>query len=136
MAESYETVLKTLNANNLITLLDNSRPYDPPVKPSWWKEDHVCSYHRSKGHSTKNCFKLKDVIQDLIDKCKVIIDGLTKNADHKAFKQPLPEYDSGGTSKANKKNHAANISYAYADNVIGMLEPVEYLCMKSPTGNN
>ena len=89
MAKSYEIVLKTLIANNLITLLNNSQPYDPPVKPSWWREDHVCSHHKSKGHSTENCFKLKDVIQDLIDECKVSTDGLTKNADHKAFKQPF-----------------------------------------------
>ena len=90
MAESYEIVLNSLIANNLITLLDNSWPYDPLVKPSWWREDHVCNYHRSKGHSIENCFKLKDVIQDLIDEHKVSTDGLTKNADHKAFKQPLP----------------------------------------------
>ena len=106
--------------------------------PLWWREDHVCSYHRSKGHNTENYFKLKDVIQDLIEEGKVFTDGLTKNVDHKAFKQPLPKYDKGETSKANKKNHNAKISYAYADidNVIGMLEPIEYLCMESPSDKN
>ena len=78
------------------------------------------------------------MIQDLIDDYKVSMDGLTKNVDHKAFKQPLPEYDQSETSKANKKNCVANISYAYADanNVIGMLEPIEYLCMTSLSDNN
>ena len=117
---------------------DNSRPYDPPVRPPWWREDHTCSYHQSKGHNTKNCFKLKDIIQDLIEAGKVVTDGLVKNADHKAFKQPLAEYKKGESSKAAKKNHDAKISYAYADtdNVIGMLEPIEYVCIASPNNDN
>ena len=56
----------------------------------------------------------------------------------KLLSNPLPKYDKGETSKENKKNHDAKISYAYADtdNVIAMLEPVEYLCMASPSNNN
>ena len=86
MVEPYEVVLKTLITNKLVTLPDNSRPYDPPIRSPWWREDHTCSYHRSKGHNTENCFKLKDVIQDLIEAGKVVTYGLVKNADHKAFK--------------------------------------------------
>ncbi len=139
MVEPYEVVLKTLIANKLVTLPDNSRPYDPPVRPPWWREDHTCSYHRSKGHNTENCFKLKDVIQDLIEAGKVVIDGLVKNTDHKAFQKPLPKYEKGETSRvAAKKNHDAKISYAYADtdNVISMLEPIEYVCMTSSNNEN
>lgn len=33
LGESYESALKTLLANELITLPDNSKPYDPKVKP-------------------------------------------------------------------------------------------------------
>ena len=139
MVKPYEVVLKTLIANKLVTLPDNSCPYDPPIRPPWWREDHTCSYHRSKGHNTKNCFKLKDVIQDHIEAGKVVTDGLVKNADHKAFKQPLPKYERGESSKAaTKKNHDAKISYAYTDtdNVIGMLEPVEYICMARSNNDN
>ena len=69
---------------------------------------------------------------------KVCIDGLINNSDHKAFKQPLPEYKKGETSKAAKKNHDAKIIYAYTDidNVIGMLDPIESLCMTSPNDDN
>ena len=134
MVEPYEVLLKTLIANKLVTLLDNSCPYDPSIIPPWWREDHTCSYQRSKGHNTENRFKIKDVIQDLIEAGKVVIDGLVKNANHKAFKQPLPKYEKGETSKAAKKNHDAKISYSYAnkDKIIDMLEPVEYVCMASP----
>ena len=79
------------------------------------------------------------MVQDLIEAGKVVTDGLVKNSDHKAFKQPLPEYEKGESSKAAaKKNHDAKISYAYAntDNVIGMLEPVEYICMASSNNDN
>lgn len=33
LREPYELELKTLLANNLLTLSDNSKPYDPEVKP-------------------------------------------------------------------------------------------------------
>ena len=138
MVEPYEVVLKKLIENKIVTLPNNSCPYDPLIRPPWWREDHICRYHRSKGHNTKKCFKLKDVIQDLIEASKVVIDGLIKNVDHKDFKQPLLEYEKGETSKAPKKNHYTKISYAYAntDNVIGMLEPIEYLCMASSNDEN
>ena len=139
MVEPYEVVLKNLIVNKLVTLPNNSHPYDPPIRPPWWKEDHTCSYHRSKGHNTENFFKLKDIIQDLIKAGKVVTDGLVKNADHRAFKQPLLEYEKGESSKAvAKKNHDAKTSYAYAniDKVIGILEPIEYICMASSNNDN
>ena len=39
---------------------------------------------------------------------------------------------------ATKNNHDTKISYAYTDtnNVIGMLDPVEYICMASPNNDN
>lgn len=138
MVEPYEVVLKTLIANKLVTFPDNSCPYDPPIRPPWWREDHTCSYHQNKGHNTENCFKLKDVIQDLIEAGKVVTDGLVKIFDHKAFKKPLPEYEKVESSKATKNNHDAKISYAYADtdNVISILEPIEYICMASLNNDN
>ena len=127
-------ILKTLVANNYLTLPTNSRSFDPSIKPNWWKEDHFCNYHRSKGHNTNDCFKLKDSIQDLIDGGIVLTIGLVKNLDHKAFKTPLPKYDKGESSQANKKNHDAKIHYTYAtnDNVINMIEPVERVFMMRP----
>ena len=64
----------------------------------------------------------------------MLIDGLVKNLDHKAFKTPLPEYEKGESSQANKKNHDAKIHYTYAtnDNVINMIELVERVLMMRP----
>ena len=50
-----------------------------------------------------NFLKLKDTIQDLIDGGMVLIDGLVKNYDHKAFKIPLPKYENEESSQVNKK---------------------------------
>ena len=58
------------------------------------------------------------------------MDGLIKNSDHKAFKEPLPKYNQGESLKTNTnlgtKNHDAKINYTYAntDNLIAMLEPI------------
>lgn len=67
LKESYESAFKTLLANNLIILPDNSWPYDLEIKPKWWRETEYCDFHRNKGHNTNNCMKLKHEIQDLID---------------------------------------------------------------------
>ena len=92
LGASYEIILQTLLAHGIITLPDNSRPYDPTVKPPWWRDDDYCNYHRNKGHTLHNYFKLKDIILDLIEDEKVGINGLIKNSYHKAFKEPLPKY--------------------------------------------
>ncbi len=78
MVKSYKVVLKTLLAHKLVTLPRNSRPYDPPIKLGWWRNEDFKNCHRRKGHNTKNCFKLKDVIQDLINGGKVVTDDLVK----------------------------------------------------------
>lgn len=122
--------LKILLSNKLVILPDNGWPYDAPIRPTWWREDHVCSYHRSKGHNNKNFFELKDVIQDLIIDGKFITDGLAQNSDHNAFKQPLLEYEKWESSKVNKKNYDAKVNYTYTNTDI--IEPIEYLCMMDP----
>ena len=92
-----------LLANKIITLLDNSRPHDPTIKPPWWRIDHYCNYHRNKGYNFDNCLKLKNVIQNLINDKKFGIDGLVNNYDHKVFKDPIPKCEKEEISNANKK---------------------------------
>lgn len=64
--------------------------------------------------------------------------GLFKRIDHKAFKQPLPEYEKGKFSKIHKNNHHAKINYTYTNtnNFIHMIVPIEYLCMMGPNSEN
>ena len=45
---SYDMMRKTLIENNIITLQYKSRPYEPEVKPPWWRDYHFCNYHRKK----------------------------------------------------------------------------------------
>lgn len=45
LEESYESALKTLLENDLITLPDNSRPSDLEVKPKWRNENGYYEYH-------------------------------------------------------------------------------------------
>ena len=95
MAKPYDVILETLLANKYLMLPNNSCPFNIPVKPDWWKEDHFYNYHKIKGHNMDNFFKLKDAIQDLIDGGTILTDGLIKNSDHKVFKTHLPKYKKG-----------------------------------------
>ena len=84
-------------------LPDNSWPYDPPVKLDLCKDEYFSYYHRSKGHNTENCYKLKDVIQDLIDGGKVVFDGLVKKLDHKDFSNTPTWISEGGIISSSQK---------------------------------
>lgn len=44
--------------------------------------------------------KLKHEIQGLIDTDKIVVGNHTTNVDHKAFKDPLPIYEQGDSSKS------------------------------------
>lgn len=65
--------------------------------------------------------KLKHEIQDLIDARKIVIGNHTTNADHKAFKDPLPIYEQGDSSKS-KGGSKVNYTYTNNDNMINMVE--------------
>ena len=60
---SYDMVLETLVAKKIITLpYEFSTPYEPKVKPYWWRDDHYCGYHTCKGHKTEDCTTFKCII--------------------------------------------------------------------------
>lgn len=64
--------------------------------------------------------KLKHEIWDLIDARKVVVGNHPTNADHKAFKDPLPTYEQGDSSKT-KGGAKVNYAYASQDNIINMI---------------
>lgn len=61
----------------------------------------------------------------MIDNGELVVDGHHKNLDHKAFKEPFPPYEKGETSKT-KPNNKINYAYPKDDNVINMVEPVDF----------
>lgn len=65
--------------------------------------------------------KLKHEIQDLIDVGKIIVGNHAPNVDHKAFKDPLPTYEQGDSSKS-KGGARVNYTYTNNDNVMNMIE--------------
>lgn len=62
LGEPLETIFNILLQNHIITLLDNSRPYEPEVKPKWSNNNDYYDYHQSKGHKMSSCVKLKHTI--------------------------------------------------------------------------
>lgn len=80
--------------------MQNANNIKMPTKPSWWNGVHCYEYHRNKGHRTNGCQRLKNLVQDILDKGDIMVEG---HNDHKAFKIPLPNYDKGGPSTLNDK---------------------------------
>lgn len=125
LGDSYEDVLKTLIDNNLAQPQDPAKFHILDIKPYWLNEKAYCIFHNGIGHDIEHCWKLKHLIQDLIENGKLEIDGLKTNAGHKVFKEPLPKYDKGETSKPKDGKAAINYTYMSAENVINMLEVVD-----------
>lgn len=77
-----------------------------------WNDDEYCEYHKRKWHTTGNYHRLKDVIQDLIDKGKIEVYGHTSNKEHAMFKKPFPKHDNGKDKIDNQANYT-KMSYDY-----------------------
>ena len=58
LGEPLDVVFKTLVKNQILAPLDNSRPYDPQLRPSWWNESSYYEYHQNKGHQTPSYIQL------------------------------------------------------------------------------
>lgn len=48
-----------------------------------------------------DCMRLKNIVQDMIDWGDLTVDGLKTNGDHRAFKNPFPNYNKDGASTSN-----------------------------------
>ena len=62
---------------------------DPPVPMGKFK-DQFCKFHRTVWHNTENCFVLKNIIQDLIDKNLLVEGAEDENMD--ILKKPFPHH--------------------------------------------
>ena len=105
--------------------MENLHPYDPQPRQPWWNETSYYEYHQNKGHKVGNCINLCHKIQDMIDDGDPVVDGHHKNSNHKEFKEPFMPYKKGESSKQ-KPNNKVNYAYPNDDNVINMVEPVDF----------
>lgn len=60
--------------------------------------------------------RLKNIIQDMINRGDLTVDGLKTNDDHDAFKIPLPNYNKGGPSSSND-TEGARINHLYNNTI-------------------
>ena len=95
LGKPLDVVYKTLLLNQICAPLDNSQPYDPQPRPSWWNESAYYDYHRNKGHKTMSCIQLWHKIQKLINNGDVIVGNHNKNYAHQVFKYLFPPHEKG-----------------------------------------
>ncbi|GLJ31915.1 hypothetical protein SUGI_0642360 [Cryptomeria japonica] len=115
LGQSLESAFRELLAHKILSLPPISN-YEPQIKPPWWNDSHYCDYHRNKGHQMNNCMRLKHMVQDMIDRGDLTIDGLKTNGDHGAFKNPLPNYNKDGASTSNDPR-GARINHIYNNTI-------------------
>lgn len=137
MGEPLESAFRKLLANKIIAIPDNP-PYEPKVKPNWWIDDEYCEFHMSKGHKTRNCHQLKNIIQDLIDRGDIEIEGHSSNQEHEMFKEPFPKHDNGKAKATYEHTNYTRASYNYDSTVnhISMDNYVSTIIIKDKTPEN
>ncbi|KAG9444493.1 hypothetical protein H6P81_015833 [Aristolochia fimbriata] len=74
-------MLDQLLDNQLLRLPEIKRPGDQSKS----KDPNFCKYHRLVGHSTKNCFVLKDRIMELVAQGRIEIEGAENTASSHAI---------------------------------------------------
>ncbi|GLJ59482.1 hypothetical protein SUGI_1510350 [Cryptomeria japonica] len=60
-----------------------------------------------------NCHLLKNIIQDLIDRGEVEIEGHSSNQEHEMFKEPFPKHDKGKAATIDDQTNYTRASYNY-----------------------
>ncbi|GLJ20143.1 hypothetical protein SUGI_0365630 [Cryptomeria japonica] len=137
LGEPLESVFKKLVANKVITIPDFP-PYEPKVKPNWWNDDEYCEFHKSKGHKIGNCHRLKNIIQDLIDRGDIEIEGHSSNQEHEMFKEPFPKHDKGKAKATDDQTNYIRASYNYDSTInhISMDNYVSTIIIKDKASEN
>ena len=63
--------ISLLKALEILSKKGYLKPLEPTLLlipiPNTWNMNEYCAFHQKLGHKTDNCFRLKHVIQDLID---------------------------------------------------------------------
>lgn len=118
LGESIESVMKKMVKKNLIKIPTYENYQEPQVKPPWYNENHLCDFRKIKGHTTANCMRLKNIIQDLIDEKIINVEQPAGNQDLKIYMNPMPDHNKGN-NKGKKKyvnvNHVYNHFSTYLD---------------------
>lgn len=137
LGEPLESAFKKLVAKKIITI-PNNPPHEPRVKPNWWNDDEYYEYHKSKGHKIGNFNKLRNIIQDLIDRGDIEVDGHTSNQEHEILKEPFPKHDKGKYKAIDSQANYTKASYDYDStiNCISMDDYVSTITIKDKAPKN
>ena len=78
---SYDIAFDRLYDRGLIKPIGPTEDPAPEKRSSRWNPNSYCKYHRGNGHTTDECFRLQNLIQDLIDAGKLSIPPAAKNTE-------------------------------------------------------
>ena len=68
---TYDAAFDRLYGQGLITPIGPFPEPKPEERSAKWNPNAHCKYHQGRGHTTEQCWNLKDVIQDLVDANKL-----------------------------------------------------------------
>ncbi len=72
-----DVIFEKLVKENLIKFPPTQQIDPSQSKAIWYKDNEYCKFHRVKGHTMLRCMKLKDYVQDLIDRKEIIVGAQT-----------------------------------------------------------
>ncbi|CAN6459298.1 unnamed protein product [Victoria cruziana] len=87
LEQSLEEIMGVLIQRGTFTL--SKVPDLPPLMEK--NKDHFCKFHKAPGHQTEECFVLKNIVQDAVD--KELVNQETSSSG--ILKNPFPVYGEG-----------------------------------------
>ncbi|MGI4370291.1 hypothetical protein ACR2V4_27250, partial [Klebsiella pneumoniae] len=89
-------------------------------------------------HKIGNCHRLKSIIQDLIDRGDIEIEGHSSNQEHEIFKEPFPKHDKGKGKVTDDQANYTRTSYNYDSTInhISMDNHISTITIKNKNPEN
>jgi hypothetical protein len=104
-----DAIFEKLAKENLIKFPPTQQIDPGQSKAAWYKDNEYCKFHRVKGHTTLRCMKLKDYVQDLIDRKEITVGAQTSpNAGLQIYQNAFPPHNNQNPGKAPIQAHNAN----------------------------
>lgn len=92
LGETLEVIMHNLFKKILIKINDSLTYGDTSFKTQWYNEKDLSKFYKNKGYTTNNYMRLKNIVQDLVEKGEVDIEHWLGNHLFKIYNDALPNH--------------------------------------------